>query len=110
MIVNKLFVYGSLCPGCPNEHILKDIGGTFIKASVKGFLHQEGWGAEMGFPAIKLDHLGNKVEGFVFSSEKLPQHWEALDAFEGDAYQRVLTEVSLSDQTLMEAFIYVLQI
>lgn len=105
----RLFVYGTLGLGKPNEHILKNIGGEFEKASVKGFLHDKGWGAAMGCPAIRLDANGDKVEGFVFSSENIAQHWQALDKFEGEEYQRVLTKVALEDKTEVEAFIYTLK-
>ncbi len=43
-MINKLFVYGTLCPGRPYEHILRNIGGSWEDASVTGILHQEGWG------------------------------------------------------------------
>ena len=110
VMVNKLFVYGTLCPGRPNEHILKNIGGTWQQGSVKGILHNEGWGATMGYPAVILDENGGRVEGYVFSSDKLPTHWADLDEFEGDAYQRVLATVELQDKTTTEAYIYALKI
>ena len=107
---NKLFVYGTLCPGRPNEHILKNIGGTWQQGSVRGVLHNEGWGATMGYPALILDENGERVQGYVFSSDKLSAHWAGLDEFEGEAYERVLTTVELQDKTTLEAFIYVLRI
>lgn len=105
--MNKLFVYGTLGPGRPNEHILKKIGGAFQRAFVKGKLLDEGWGATMGYPGIQLDSSAAPVEGFLFISENLKSHWDFLDSFEGVAYQRVLTEVELSDSTITEAYIYV---
>ncbi|MEM6768042.1 MAG: gamma-glutamylcyclotransferase, partial [Bacteroidota bacterium] len=56
--MNKLFVYGTLGPGRPNEHILSSIGGSWQAGSVKGNLYEEGWGAVMGFPGIVLDEAG----------------------------------------------------
>ena len=106
---NTLFVYGTLAPNRPNEHILKNIGGTWQSGFVKGILHEKGWGAAMGYPGIVLNENGEKVEGFVFSSKSLPNHWEQLDEFEGEAYERVLTKVQISDQSQIEAFIYVLR-
>jgi gamma-glutamylcyclotransferase (GGCT)/AIG2-like uncharacterized protein YtfP len=41
-MIKKLFVYGTLGPGRPNEHIMKNIGDTWEEASVIGILHQEG--------------------------------------------------------------------
>ena len=36
----NLFVYGTLAPGEPNEHILKDVEGVWLEASVTGKLYQ----------------------------------------------------------------------
>lgn len=107
--IQRLFVYGTLGPGRPNEHILEAIGGSWETASVTGILHHEGWGAEMGYPAIQLRGDGEKVEGFLFNSEAIAQHWKALDAFEGEAYERVLAEVLRQDDTVVEAYIYTLK-
>jgi gamma-glutamylcyclotransferase (GGCT)/AIG2-like uncharacterized protein YtfP len=54
-----------------------------------------------------LDDGGDAVEGFLFTSDDLDEHWERLDDFEGDGYERVLTEVHLPDGGHAEAFIYV---
>ena len=108
--MNKnLFVYGTLGPERPNEHILKNIGGTFKVASVTGTLYNKGWGAELGFPGIKLDTNGTKVEGFLFNSDNINEHWSTLDEFEGEAYERVLTKVTLESKAIVEAFIYILR-
>lgn len=108
-MVERLFVYGTLAPGRPNEHLLGAIGGSWEPASVTGILRWEGWGAAMGFPGIDLDAHGAEVEGFLFSSANLASHWAALDAFEGDAYARVLTQVQRKDGSTVAAFIYVLR-
>jgi len=104
-----LFVYGTLQPGKPNAYLLERIGGTWRKASVRGYFHDEGWGATMGYPAVKLDPKGGLVSGYVFSSEKLSQHWEELDEFEGDAYERLQTQVTLREGKQITAFIYALR-
>ena len=106
--LQHLFIYGSLCPGRTNEHILKEIGGTFQPAFVKGYLIHEGWGAEMGFPAITLNPEGKKVPGYVFSSVNLESFWDVLDAFEGKEYKRVAVNAHLGEEKVMEAYIYVL--
>ncbi len=109
-MIQRLFVYGTLCPGRPNEHILRDIGGSWEEASVIGTLHQEGWGAAMGYPGITLDENGERVRGFLFSSEKIAAHWAELDAFEGDAYERVITNVERQNKSVVEAYIYTLKL
>ena len=105
----KLFVYGTLGPGRPNEHILGNIGGSWLEGSVCGSLHQEGWGAAMGYPGIVLDDNGDHIPGHVFCSDHLEEHWDELDRFEGAAYERVMTKVHLPDGTTVEAHIYVLK-
>lgn len=40
-MTQRLFVYGTLGPGRANEHVLNEIGGSWEKASVHGYLKQE---------------------------------------------------------------------
>ena len=105
----RLFVYGSLGPGGPNEYVLNTIGGTWEEASVHGYLKPQGWGAEMGYPGIVLDERGNEIKGHIFCSEDLEDHWGELDDFEGQEYQRVLITVKAIDQIAAEAYIYILR-
>jgi gamma-glutamylcyclotransferase (GGCT)/AIG2-like uncharacterized protein YtfP len=108
-MVERLFVYGTLGPGRPNEHVLGNIGGSWEAASVTGTLREEGWGAAMGYPGIVLDKHGDVIRGFLFSSDKLADHWATLDEFEGEAYARVLTEVRLDGNRTADAYIYTLK-
>ena len=105
-MIERLFVYGTLGPGRPNANIMDAIGGSWETATVKGKLRQAGWGAEMGYPGIDLDEHGSEVDGFVFTSKNLSSRWDALDAFEGEAYERVLTQVKRNDGTTVDAYIY----
>ena len=107
-MIERLFVYGTLAPGRPNEHVLSAIGGSWDTANVTGSFRQEGWGAVMGSPGIDLDEHGDEVQGFLFTSEKLSDHWAMLDAFEGKSYERVLTIVKLRDNRTVDAYIYTL--
>ena len=108
-VTQHLFVYGTLAPGQPNEHVLTNIGGTWEPATVKGHLKEHGWGAEMGYPGIVLDEAGGDIKGFIFSSENLDEHWDELDEFEGREYRRVLAEVNRNDDSSTEVYIYVLK-
>ena len=103
----RLATYGTLGPGKPNHHHLSMIDGNWSTGSVRGFLHEAGWGADLGFPAIVLDPTGPEVSVDVLESEQLSEHLERLDDFEGLGYARVLTEVTTSSGKV-EAFIYVL--
>ncbi len=105
-MMDRLFVYGTLAPGRPNEHMLADVSGRWEPASVRGTLRQEGWGAAVGFPGIVLDECGDEIHGLIFSSDQLATHWPRLDQFEGDGYERVLTVAKLSDGTPVDAYIY----
>lgn len=62
----------------------------------------------MGYPGIDLNEHGDKVEGFLFTSPHLSEHWEMLDEFEGEAYRRALAKVTLSDGSIVDAHIYTL--
>lgn len=108
-MTQRLFVYGTLGPGRPNEHVLTAIGGTWEKASVNGYLRPQGWGADMGYPGIVLADNGNEIEGFIFCSDNLDDHWDELDDFEGEEYQRVLITVKTKDRMSVEAYIYILR-
>ena len=105
-MIDRLFVYGTLAPGRANEHVLADVPGEWEPATVTGTLHQEGWGAAAGYPGIVLDEKGGEVEGLLFTSESLPEHWARLDEFEGEGYERVLTTVKLKDGAAIDAYIY----
>ena len=108
-MTQRLFVYGSLGPGRPNEHILSAIGGTWEEASVRGYLKPRGWGAEMGFPGVVLYDLGDEIKGQIFCSDKLDDHWDELDDFEGEEYKRVLITVKTKDNASVKAYIYILK-
>jgi gamma-glutamylcyclotransferase (GGCT)/AIG2-like uncharacterized protein YtfP len=105
-VIQRLFVYGTLAPGRPNEHVLADIDGKWEPASVRGVLVQEGWGFEHGYPAIALDPAAPEVSGLLFVSEHLDEHWARLDEFEGIGYERV-TVLAQGKDGPVEAQVYV---
>ena len=107
--MQRLFVYGTLAPKRPNEHVLSDINGSWEEGSVKGILHQKGWGADMGYPGMSLDNKGEDINGFLFSSEELYKKWNELDKFEGEEYQRITTMVKLANEKTVTAYIYALK-
>ena len=82
------------------------VGGSWERANVTETLRDEGWGAESGYPGIDLDDHGGQVEGFLFTSENLSGHWEALDAFEGAVYMRGLAKAKRNDGSTIDACIY----
>lgn len=88
---HRLASYGTLAPGRPNYHQLDGLTGEWFTGTVKGTLIKAGWGTHLGFPGLILGPDGEAIEVHIFQSGDLPEHWERLDAFEGEAYQRVET-------------------
>jgi len=105
----SLFVYGTLGPGRPNAHIMESIGGSWEEGSVGGTLLNAGWGADMGYPGIVLDNSGSRVQGFLFRSDNLAAHWQTLDEFEGEGYERVAVSVTTASGDVVDSFIYMLK-
>ena len=102
----RLVVYGSLAPGRRNHHQLRDLAGSWIKATVRGHLRQEGWGAELGYPGLALDPAGPTID---VQAPRLARSTGSLGEFEGSGYRRTVTTVSTAEGDLM-ASIYVLAI
>ena len=109
--MDRLFVYGSLQPGGPNEHVLAALDGEWQPGVVRGRLVKAGWGTEMGYPALVIDELdvGDGVSGFVFASPALGGAWAHLDTFEGPEYQRIETDVVVDGGARVRAHVYVLR-
>lgn len=107
--MNTLFVYGTLMPNCPNGHVLENIVGKFMPATVRGELIGAGWSASMGYPGITLDSDKDTVHGYLFYSHNLEDNWEYLDAFEGDEFVRTAVAVERYDELDVDTFIYVLK-
>lgn len=105
----NLFVYGSLQPGGPNEHVLSQIQGEWSRATVRGYLMEIGWGAKLGYPGLVLEETGDSINGHVLSSPRLSEIWDKLDQFEGGEYERVKTTVTLECGESIDAYIYVLR-
>ncbi len=109
-MTETLFVYGTLMPNCPNAHVLENIVGKFVPATVKGYLKDAGWSAQMGYPGIKLDENGDTIHGFLFYSSNLINHWDNLDQFEGDEFDRMPVIVERYDEIEIDTFIYVVKV
>jgi len=97
--------YGTLAPGRPNYHQLAELKGRWLKGTVRGHLVERGWGAAMGYPALVPAADGEVVEVHLLLSPDLPKHWDRLDAFEGEEYQRTRISVT-TDEGVFDAWIY----
>jgi len=107
--MDTLFVYGTLMPNCPNGHILENIVGKFMPATVRGELIGAGWSASMGYPGIKLDSEADTVHGFLFYSHNLENNWDYLDTFEGEEFIRTAVSVERYDELDVDTYIYTLK-
>ncbi len=107
--LNRLAVYGSLAPGRPNHHYLADISGTWRKGWVEGVLYDRGWGAAQGFPGIRPERGGPRVEVHVLESNELADHWDRLDDFEGEEYRRLSVEIHGLETEPVAGWIYALK-
>jgi gamma-glutamylcyclotransferase (GGCT)/AIG2-like uncharacterized protein YtfP len=106
---NKLAVYGSLRPGEENHSVMEHLDGTWCTGFVRGKLFESGWGAAIGYPAIRWDPAGELIEVHLFESDDLELGWTRLDDFEGHEYVRILVPVENSDSVLAVANIYELR-
>ena len=107
--LERLFIYGSLAPDCPNHHIVAHIEGQWLPGTVEGHLVQQGWGAAMGFPGIIISDLikpREAVKGMMLESSQLSENWAMLDDFEGEQYERVIVPVKLDNGKTENAYIY----
>ena len=107
--MDRLFIYGSLQPGGPNEHVLASVEGEWAPAVVIGKLVEAGWGASLGFPGLVIDSDGTEIAGYVFSSDELKSRWDELDELEGADYERTMTEALLADGSSVRAHVYTLR-
>jgi gamma-glutamylcyclotransferase (GGCT)/AIG2-like uncharacterized protein YtfP len=89
----KLAVYGSLAPGKEHHDELEGVAGEWLEGFVRGELHRLGWGAAMGYPALRWDPAGERVPVGLLCAASLPEHWARLDRFEGGEYLRILAPV-----------------
>jgi gamma-glutamylcyclotransferase (GGCT)/AIG2-like uncharacterized protein YtfP len=86
----RLIVYGSLAPGRSNYHHVATLGGDWILGWITGDRVPIGWGAELGYAAVRRRASGERIPAWLLCSAALPTAWDRLDAFEGAAYQRLL--------------------
>ena len=104
----RLAVYGTLAPGRENHWKLAPLRGRWFPGTIRGRRIAAGWGNDHGFPAVLLAADGDEIAVDVFESEDLAAQWIDLDAFEGNEYERVVTDVATAGGPV-RAHIYVLK-
>lgn len=104
---SRLAVYGSLAPGRSNHHELQHLRGEWRSGfSVTGDLLDRGWGAGIGYPALRWSILGPPVAIELFVSDELARHWARLDDFEGTDYLRIVVPVYSATASVTVANLY----
>jgi gamma-glutamylcyclotransferase (GGCT)/AIG2-like uncharacterized protein YtfP len=86
----RLIVYGSLAPGRANYHQVAPLGGEWTSGWISGDQVPTGWGADLGYAAVRWRAGGERIPAWLLRSAGLPSAWARLDAFEGPTYQRLL--------------------
>ena len=71
-------------------HILENIVGKFVPATVKRKTYRCWMECKYGYPGIRLDMGNDTVHGYLFYSDNLINHWDFLDEFEGEEFERTL--------------------
>jgi len=101
--VNRLFVYGTLLA----PELLRAIIGRSLQG-VPAFL--SGYSCyrvrRAAYPAVTRE-AGALTYGSLFSGIDRSQ-WESLDEFESNLYERHLVDVSLADESDVDAYTYVI--
>lgn len=82
--------------------------GRWIRGTVRGITTTNTAGRWVGYPGFILDPNGEAVPVFILISDDLPDHWTRLDAFEGEAYRRVVTRAQ-TDDGLLDVCVYELK-
>lgn len=100
----RLFVDGSLAPSGSRQQVLAMIPGFWEKATVAGVLRQDPDAS--GTFGVGLANTGSQVQGFLFYSDRLAEHWDRLDSIEFPSFTRVQTTVARSDGSAVDAFVY----
>lgn len=108
-MIQHLFVYGTLAPGKEYSHLVEQIKGQWSKAEVTGKHYPNGTSTTGNYPAIELDVNGERIHGFIYSSNDFGKIWQQLDEFEGPAYQRERTQALKNDGSIVNVFVYTLK-
>ena len=91
------------------NHLLSSIGGSWEKGTVQGEFIQANEIPGFPYPSVILDDDSSDVNGYLFSSKNLSNHWSRLDKYEGSSYERVMTKVTLDNGKTVDAYIYELK-
>lgn len=103
---SALAVYGSLSPGEKNHWVLRSIEGNWVSGIARGFEFEITWGAAEGYEGFLCDDNGNHVSVMVLLSNRLDKNWRSVDEFHGEGFVRQIVPVTLSDESVIQAWMY----
>lgn len=96
---HRLASYGSLRPGQINHDQLDGLKGRWINGKIRGRIVDDAGGSATGYLGLILGE-GDPIDVMVFESLDLPLHWNRLDAFEGESYERIEVEIETEEGPL----------
>lgn len=88
----RLAAYGSLRPGESNYSMVADITGDWVPGTIIGHISEY-----EGYPVFTWDPAASKVPVQILVATNLHEHWQRLDEFEGDDYERIWIPVETKD-------------
>ncbi len=88
VVVDRLFVYGTLRTGQRARRLVEE----FVRSVEPGTCAGSMYDFPAGYPGIVLDGM-MQIVGEIVHLADLPAALPLLDAYEGDEFTRVLTEV-----------------
>ena len=103
-VVDRLFVYATLRQGQTAHSLIANQIARSARASTTGAIYAFPMGYA-GFVEAAPDH---RVIGEVLWLTELPATFGLLDAYEGEEFARVITQVTLDTGELVWSWIYVL--
>ena len=93
-------------PGEKNHWVVRGIEGDWVPGTARGFEFEITWGPAEGFEGFLPDENGSQVPVTVLVSDRLAKNWRSVDEFHGDGFVRKTAPVTLSDETVIQAWIY----
>lgn len=93
-------------PGAKDHWVVRSIAGEWTAGFVRGFAFDITWGPAEGYEGFMPDDDGNSVPVMVLVSDKLEKNWPSIDDYHGDGFVRKLAAVTLDDESVVDAWVY----
>ncbi|MEM6944716.1 MAG: gamma-glutamylcyclotransferase family protein [Pseudomonadota bacterium] len=106
--LHRLATYGTFPPGRANHHVVAPIGGIWREGYLEGRTRAALRGRWKGYAGFEPEPAGPHLAAWLLEAAALPDHWERLDRFEGDAFQRLTVDFHLTTGETLPAQVYVL--